>query len=181
MVWFGLVWFGRGCMFWNVLEYSRMFWKSPKSFMVVVGMLQLQSLLRSRPSESEIEIELEWTWRHLELTWRWSRPEFDNNASESSLSWGGFERNKMVQDIGNWSLDMRHETWDMGLGTWDMRHELWEIPSFEILSFQSFYICLRKLCGGCHWWLDCRLSYRVSPQKSPFCQALSSWPSEVCF
>ena len=40
--------------------------------------LQLQCLLRSRPPESEIEIELERTWRHLELTWRWSGPKFDN-------------------------------------------------------------------------------------------------------
>ena len=46
--------------------------------MVVVVYLQLQSLLRSRLPESEIEIELERTWRHLELTWRWSGPEFDN-------------------------------------------------------------------------------------------------------
>ena len=43
--------------------------------MVVVGggMLQLQSLLRSRPPESEIEIELERTWEasivDLEMVW----------------------------------------------------------------------------------------------------------------
>ena len=42
--------------------------------------MQLLSLLRSRPAESEIEIELERTWRHLELTWRWSGPEFDNSV-----------------------------------------------------------------------------------------------------
>ena len=45
------------------------------------GMLQLQSLLRSRPPESEIEIELERTWEHVELTWRWSGHEFDNFSS----------------------------------------------------------------------------------------------------
>ena len=56
-----------------------MFYKSSKSFMVVVVVyLQLQSLLRSRRPESEIEIELVRNWRHLELTWRWSGPEFDN-------------------------------------------------------------------------------------------------------
>ena len=57
-----------------VLECSGMFWKSPKSFMVVVVVyLQLQSLLRSRPPESEIEIELERTWEasrvDLEMVW----------------------------------------------------------------------------------------------------------------
>ena len=57
-----------------------MFYKSSKSFMVVVVVyLQLQSLLRSRRPESEIEIELVRNWRHLELTWRWSGPEFDNS------------------------------------------------------------------------------------------------------
>ena len=39
MVWFGMVWFGGGggVMFWNVLEYSRKFQESPKSFMVGGG------------------------------------------------------------------------------------------------------------------------------------------------
>ena len=79
MVWFGLVWYGlgqggEGGMFGNVLVYSRMFQETPKSFMVVGGgMLQLQSLLRSRPPESEIEIELERTWEaseiDLEMVW----------------------------------------------------------------------------------------------------------------
>ena len=33
-----MIWFGRGRdMFRNVLEYFRMFWETPKSFMVVVG------------------------------------------------------------------------------------------------------------------------------------------------
>ena len=67
--WFGLVWFGiwfgmGGGMLGNVLECSRMFWETPKSFMVGGGgggMLQLQSLLRSRLPESDIEIELERT------------------------------------------------------------------------------------------------------------------------
>ena len=61
----------------NVLECSRMFLKTPKSFMVgggwVGGMLELQCLLRSRPHESEIEIELERTWEEskvdLEMVW----------------------------------------------------------------------------------------------------------------
>ena len=48
-------------MFWYVVEYSRMFLNTPKSFMGG-GMLQLLCLLRSRPPESEIEIELERTW-----------------------------------------------------------------------------------------------------------------------
>ena len=51
-------------MFQNVLECSRMFLKTQKSFMVVGGWvvyLQLQCLLRSRPPESEMEIELERT------------------------------------------------------------------------------------------------------------------------
>ena len=63
-------------MFCNVLEYSRMFLKTPKSFMVggwVVVYLQLQCLLRSRPPESETEIELERTWEasrvDLEMVW----------------------------------------------------------------------------------------------------------------
>ena len=34
LVWYGLVWFGRGGgMFGNVLEFSRIFWETPKSFM----------------------------------------------------------------------------------------------------------------------------------------------------
>ena len=61
-------------MFGNVLVYSRMFWETPKSFMGGGGgMLQLQSLLRSRPPESEIEIKLERTWEasrvDLEMVW----------------------------------------------------------------------------------------------------------------
>ena len=44
----------------------------------MVVYLQLQSLLRSRPPESEIEIEFRRTCRHLELTWRWPGPKFDN-------------------------------------------------------------------------------------------------------
>ena len=37
MVWYGLVWYGMGGhIFGNVLECSRMFWETPKSFMVVV-------------------------------------------------------------------------------------------------------------------------------------------------
>ena len=66
-------------MFWNVLECSRMFLKTPKSFMVgggwVGGMLELQCLLRSRPPESEIEIELERTWKasEIDLEMAWTR------------------------------------------------------------------------------------------------------------
>ena len=38
LVWYGLVWFGMGGgMFRYVLECSRMFWETPKSFMVVGG------------------------------------------------------------------------------------------------------------------------------------------------
>ena len=54
-------------MFGNLLEYSRMFWESPKSFMggglrykaIIVS--TVYSVLTSRPSDSEIEIELERT------------------------------------------------------------------------------------------------------------------------
>ena len=50
-------------MFGNVLECSRMFWETPKSFMVVGGgTKQLQCLLRSRPPDPKIEIKLERIW-----------------------------------------------------------------------------------------------------------------------
>ena len=45
--------------------------------MVVVGggggMLQLQSLLRSRPPESEIEIEMTWEASRVDLEMVWTR------------------------------------------------------------------------------------------------------------
>ena len=54
---------------------------------MVGGMLQLQSLLRSRPPESEIEIELERTWEasivDLEMVW----PEFDNNFQNDFVNY----------------------------------------------------------------------------------------------
>ena len=52
--WFGMVWFGRGRggMFRNVLEYSRMFWKTPKGFLLVV----VQSNYRVR-----VDLEMVWT------------------------------------------------------------------------------------------------------------------------
>ena len=57
-------------------------------------MLQLQSLLRSRPPESEIEIELERTWEaskvDMEMVWRWSGPKFENTDvldSEDNSIW----------------------------------------------------------------------------------------------
>ena len=53
--------------------------------MEVVVYLQLQSLLKSRPAESDIDIELERTWRHLDLTWRWSGPEFDNYVKDADI------------------------------------------------------------------------------------------------
>ena len=90
LVWFGMVWkWGGACfgMLYNVVECSGSLQKV-SWVVVVVVYLQLQSLLRSRrPPESEIEIELERTWRHLELTWRWSWPEFDNikNLTKDNL------------------------------------------------------------------------------------------------
>ena len=68
MVRFGMVWFVRvsGGMFGNVLEYSRMFRATQKSFIggglwLVHSNYSVYSVLTSRPSDSEIEIELERT------------------------------------------------------------------------------------------------------------------------
>ena len=60
-------------MFYNILECSGRLQKVSWVGGGGGGMLQLQSLLRSRPPESEIEIELEWTLEasrvDLEMVW----------------------------------------------------------------------------------------------------------------
>ena len=80
LVWFGMdcygkVWLGGGFVFGNVLECSRMFWETLKSFMVVGGggWYICNYSVYSGPPESEIEIELERTFEasrvDLEIVW----------------------------------------------------------------------------------------------------------------
>ena len=70
-------------MFGNVLECSRMFWETPKSFMggwVVVVVVYSNYSVYSGPDLLNLRQRLSWKGpgRHLELTWRYSGPEFDN-------------------------------------------------------------------------------------------------------
>ena len=101
LIWFGMVWFDRGGrgMFGNVLEYSRTFLETPKSFMggwVVVVVVYSNYSVYSGPDLLNLRQRLSWKGpgRHLELTWRWSGPELDNfklnfplTSSSSSLTY----------------------------------------------------------------------------------------------
>ena len=84
---FGMVLFGMVCLriFQNVLECSRMFWKTPKSFMgggwwVGGWVVCCNYSVYSGPDLLNLRQRLSWRGpgRHLELTWRWSGPKFDN-------------------------------------------------------------------------------------------------------
>ena len=63
-VWYGLVWFSMvwykegGYMFLNVLEYSRTFWMTPKSFMVVGGCYICNYIVYSGPDL--LNLRLNW-------------------------------------------------------------------------------------------------------------------------
>ena len=73
-VWYGLVWFSMvwykegGYMFLNVLEYSRTFWMTPKSFMVVGGWYICNYIVYSGPDLLNLRLNWRGPGRHLKLT-----------------------------------------------------------------------------------------------------------------